>query len=102
MVYDMILYVLHGACSTSDVCDTIVPEVSGNVADLEKMLETIVACKATNYVQLQLDSICEESGDRYYSVYDADGEWAKFYITEHCVKLSPKLNAGNQPEGNRN
>lgn len=87
----IVLYVLAGAWDTTYVDGTGIVGIAEDVKDLKKQLEHIRSTKANEYLGKPYGDIEEESGERHYEITDAAGGYAKFYITEHYVKLSESL-----------
>lgn len=87
---EILLYVLHGAWDNQSVDGVKVLDISPDIAQLTGKLEKISENKARDYIETY-GGIEEEQGERYYEVTDSLGKYAKFYITEHYVKLSESL-----------
>lgn len=87
----ILLYVLDGAWNTSEHAASIVLGVTEEIEPLQKKLAEIAESSAKEYIPKLWFGKNEDKGSRHYEVSDGDGNWAKFYITEHYVELSESL-----------
>lgn len=86
---DLRIYVLHGAWHSQDTDGAEVLGVSEEIGPLLGRLDRIADTEAEGYVEMQ-GHVQEERGERYYEAVDGGGRYAKFYITEHTLRISGK------------
>ncbi len=79
---ELLVYVLHGSFNTQDADGVKVLGVSFKMEPLLRMLDGIVDSNAGDYVKMY-GHFQTERGERYYEIMDGNGQYAKFYITEH-------------------
>lgn len=79
---ELLVYVLHGSWNTQETDGVKVLGVSFKMEPLLGMLDGIAASNASDYVKMH-GYFQTERDERYYEIIDKNGQYAKFYITEH-------------------
>ena len=83
-----LVYVLSGAWDTFNNDGSIVAGISEEVEPLQDKLQHIIDSKAVEFLKNPVEPVAQEIGERHYEIIDSDGNYAKFYITEHYVENS--------------
>lgn len=84
------VYILYGKWNGLDIDIVKIIGVSADEELLLRRLNEIADSKASEYVEMN-GYILETQNERYYEIAKSGGKYARFYITEHQLRLSEDI-----------
>ena len=89
--HKILVYALSGAWSTPDTDGSVVIGIALEIEPLQEKLQKIIDSDASEYFSHPAEIANMEIGERHFEMVDVDGNYAKFYITEHYLELSAEM-----------